>query len=397
MTDQLKMDSPQPYRWVVLALVTASFLFTFIARFTWPPLIPVVVPILGMKMSQAGAFMSAFYLGYVITQVPAGLLADRFGVRLLLAISLALEGLTTWAMGSIGSYEAGFALRLATGLGAGAVYSGCTRAIMDWFPPKERGTAFGLLLAAPSGGILLSSLIVPQLNAAFSWNFAFQAVGITTLIVGVLVYSMVRTSESTKSAESMFAGFKVVFTNKDLVFTALSGFCLLWVELGTATWTIAHIKKLGFSLASAGGVMTLYGVGGLLGPFVAGWISDRVGHRKYLLMVSLLLVIPVTLFFGRQTTIESLTVWALIFGFISYAANPHLTTMVSEFAGRQYAATANGISNFVFQFASILGPWVMGLSLDITGEFNTVWWIMAAGPALGILFLIPVNEKNVGD
>ena len=45
-----------PYRWVILILATATFLITFFIRFAWPPLIPVVVPILKMKMSQAGAY-----------------------------------------------------------------------------------------------------------------------------------------------------------------------------------------------------------------------------------------------------------------------------------------------------------------------------------------------------
>ena len=152
--NEQQTDFP-PYRWVVLALTSACFLLTFIVRFTWPPLIPVVVPVLNMKMSQAGAFMGAFYLGYVITQIPAGVLADYFGIRFILACSLIVEGLSTFGMGYIGSYESGFALRVVTGLGAGAVFAACARALMEWFAPKQRGTAFGLLLGAPSAGIFI--------------------------------------------------------------------------------------------------------------------------------------------------------------------------------------------------------------------------------------------------
>jgi predicted MFS family arabinose efflux permease len=68
--------------------------------------------------------------------------------------------------------------------------------------------------------------------------------------------------------------------------------------------------------------------------------------------------------------------------------------MISEFAGQQYAATANGASNFIFQLASMIGPFVMGWSIDVTGSFASVWWIMAAGPIVGIFLLIPVNEQN---
>lgn len=384
-----------PYRWIILVLVTACFLFSFVVRFAWPPLIPVVVPVLHMKMSQAGAFMSAFYIGYVITQVPAGILADWFGVRGLLAISLVVEGLATFAMGYIGDYGTGFALRVITGLGAGAVFSACARAIMDWFPARERGTAFGFLLAAPSGGILLSSVIVPPLNRAFGWELAFHCVGLFTVGVGVAVYLLVRSSAQVRGGQSMLEGMKVVFGSKDLILTALAGFCLMWVELGTATWTFAAIKKLGFSLGMAGSVMSAYGVGGLLAPLASGYLGDKIGHRKYILMASLAIIAPVTVLFGSQTTIASLTVVGFFFGFISYLANPHLTTMISEFAGREFSATANGASNFVFQMASLIGPWIMGWAIDVTGQFATVWWIMAAGPLLGILLLVPVDPRNV--
>ena len=386
-----------PYRWVILALTTLCFTLTFLVRFTWPPLIPIVVPVLNMKMSQAGAFMGAFYLGYVITQIPAGVLADRFGIRFILAFSLVVEGLSTFGMGYINSVDSGYALRVVTGLGAGAVYSGCARALMEWFAPKERGTAFGLLLGAPSAGILLSGLIVPAVNKSFGWQAAFQGVGAATAIVGFIVYFLIKASSQTKSSGSMFGGFKIVFGSKDLILTSLAGFCLMWVELGTATWTIASIKNMGISLAAAGSILSFYGIGGLIAPFVSGYLSDKVGHRKNILIISLAIIAPVTVLFGYQATVTSLSIMGFIFGFVSYLANPHLTVLVSEFAGKEWAATANGTSNFIFQFAPMIGPIVMGWAIDATGAFSTVWWIMAAGPVLGILLLLPVNPENKRD
>lgn len=382
-----------PYRWVILAMMVACFLFTFIIRFTWPPLIPVVVPALNMKMAQAGAFMSAFYFGYIITQIPAGLLADRFGVRLLLALSLIIEGIATFAMAYITTFEQGFWLRVVTGLGAGAVYSACARSLMEWFPPEERGTAFGVMLAAVSGGIVLSGFVVPPLNASIGWAGAFQAVGAATVLVGILIFFLVKASTTTVGG-NMFEGFKIVFGNRDLILTSLSGFCLLWVELGTATWTVAHVKKLGFGLKEAGLVLMWYGLGGLIAPMVSGWLSDKIGHRKWIYIVSLGIITPLTIIFGSQQSLFTLSVAGFFFGVFSYAANPHLTIMISEFAGRAWAATANGASNFFFQLASMICPWLVGLSIDWTGTYDWVWWIMAAGPLLGIILMLPVNPEN---
>ncbi len=80
-------------------------------------------------------------------------------------------------------------------------------------------------------------------------------------------------------------------------------------------------------------------------------------------------------------------------GFLSYLANPHLSVLVTQFAGKEWAATATGTTNFVWQFASMLGPLVLGWSIDTTGSFASVWWILAAGPLLGILALIPIREQ----
>ncbi|MFZ5646584.1 MAG: MFS transporter [Bacillota bacterium] len=389
------VSKPLRYRWVILALCAACFLFTFITRFTWPPLIPVVVPVLGMKMSQAGAFMSAFYIGYVITQIPAGVLADRFGVRLILAGSLILEGISTSALGYISTYEMGFNLRILSGLGAGAVFASCSRALMEWFPENERGRAFGVFLAAPSGGILMTNLMVPPLNQALGWNGAFQAVGSLTIIAGVMVFLFMRSAEEIKGEDkSLLSGLKIFFSGRNLILTALAGFCLMWLELGMATWANAYIKKLGFSVTAAGQVMVFYGIGGVLAPLVSGFVSDLTGQRKWLIITAYLAVIPLTVIFGYQKDLTMLSVLGFVLGFCSYVANPQLTVLISQFAGKEWAATANGVSNFMFQLASLISPWLIGMVIDVTGNFSWVWFIMAAGPLLGLILMLPVKEAG---
>ena len=384
-----------PYRWVILALVAGCFLFTFITRFTWPPLIPVVVPILGISMSQAGAYMSAFYMGYVVTQIPAGVLADRFGVRFILGISLLLEGLSTCAFGFITTYDTGFMLRIIAGLGAGAVFSSCTLAIMEWFPARERGTAFGIFLAAPSGGILLTNLFVPSLNALVGWHGAFKSVGLLTITAGIMILLFMRSSGTVKAGDkSFFGGFKVIASSRGLILTALAGFCLMWLELGTATWANAHIKKLGFTVGQAGLVMTSYGIGGVIAPLISGFVSDWTGQRKWLIIIAYLLAAPTTVIFGHQHTMTMLVALGFLSGFFSYIANPQLTVLISAFAGKEWAATANGTANFVFQMASMIGPFILGWSIDFTGSFASVWWIMAAGPIIGILLMLSVDPTK---
>ncbi len=384
------------YRWIVLLLMVVTFVATFFIRFIWNPLIPIVSPELGLSAAQAGSYVSAFYIGYIITQIPGGLLADRLGVRVVIAASLVIEGLATFGMGYIDAYETGFALRVVTGLGAGAVYGACARALFEWFPAKERGTAFGIMLGAPAAGIVLSSLLAPPLNDAVGWQGVFKVAGIIAIVLGIIMAIFVR-SQKTETKESMFAGFKVVFSNKDLALTACAGFCLMWVELGTATWTIAYAKSLGYTVAQAASVLLIYGFGGIIAPFLSGLLSDRIGHRKWILVGSLLLLAPVTVLFGAQSDLAMLRLMGFIFGFVSYLSNPHLTVLVSQFAGRTWAGLANGASNVIFQLASIIGPFILGIILDVTDSYTWVWWVMAIFPILGVLLILAVNADRQGD
>ncbi len=387
-------SSPNSYRWVILALMVASFLLTFISRMAWPPLIPVVAPVLHMTNVQAGALMTAFYFGYIITQIPAGVLTDRLGVKAILTISLVLEGIATFGMRYMNNYDTGFWLRVIVGLGAGAVMSACTRAVTEWFPPKERGTAFGILLAAPSAGIVLSNYIAPALNSVLGWRGVFEVIGVFTIIIGILIVLLVRTtSEQTPKSGNPLGGFKVIFSSRELILAALAGFCLLWSELGIATWANAYVKNLGYSVAAAGLVMIFYGIGGVIAPLFSGYLSDKIGKRKSILIFAYAAQIPATIIFGYMHSIGLLYLLGFLVGFLSYLANPHLSVLVTQFAGKEWAATATGTTNFVWQLASMIGPVVLGWSIDVSGSFSSVWYILSAGPLLGIFLLMGINEK----
>jgi predicted MFS family arabinose efflux permease len=383
------------YRWVILGLCVTCFLFTFITRFAWPPLISVVAPVLGINMTQAGAYMSAFYIGYVLTQIPAGILADRFGVRYILAVSLIMEGLSTSSLSFIHDYHTGFVLRILAGLGAGAVFSSCSRALVEWFPEHERGKAFGILLASLSGGILISNFLAPTLNQMVGWRGTFQAIGSLTIFAGVLIFLFMRSNvDLHEENESVLQGCRIIFGNANLLLTASAGFFLMWLELGTATWANAHIKGMGYSVSDAGNVMMWYGLGGVLSPLIFGYISDRIGQRKPIIVCALIATVPTTLLFGAQTSLDMLQVCGFIAGFCTYIANPQLTILVSNYAGRKWAATANGVSNFLFQLASLISPLVTGMVIDATGHFMYVWWILVLGPVVSTFLILRIRENR---
>lgn len=378
-------------KWLILCLTVSCYLMGFIVRFTWPPMIAVAAPDLGFDMARAGMFMSGFYIGYVLTHIPAGLLADRFGIRLLLCGAMLLEGLSSLGMAHITSFSPGFWLRLAGGLGAGAVYAAAVRSITTWFDARERGIAFGIMMLSPAAGVLLANQLVPIVCRVFVWQTAFSIVGWWAILLGLLVFFSMKETGQRTAGQSFWEGLKFIVNHRDLMLMAFAGFCLMWIQIGFISWGNVALKKIGFSLAQAGFTMTLYGLGGLLGPVVSGFLVNRFKNKKWLLVFGYLLMIPLVLIFGNQNDFGVLTAIACGLGFLIGYANTFVPLIVSEYSGVQYAASAGGVTGTIFQVASIFGPLVMGYSVDLTGSFSSVWWLLAAGPVVGILLLLPLR------
>jgi len=365
----------------------------FIVRFAWPPLASVAGPELGMDMARVGSYMSAFYIGYVLIHIPAGVLGDRFGVRGVIALALFGEGITSIGMGMASSYGVGFVLRLLAGLSAGMIYASCVRCVSRWFPPREYGLAFSLLLIAPmGGGVLLPNLLMPWLAEMWAWRGAFVAVGIAALCLSLVAILVLRDMGSADKGQNFFAGLRYILGQRVLLMCSLAGFCLMWTQVSFVSWGNSYLRSINFSLSEAGLIMMVFGVGGCIGPLIASWLTERMLQPKRIMIAAFLLLIPLVPFFGSQTGMLALIFAAGLCGIILGVANPPPVMIITSFAGREWAATAGGVSGCIFQCGSILGPLLIGMSIDVTSSYTTGWWMMSAGALAGILALLPIPK-----
>lgn len=391
-------DNLNPRRWWLVALAVLYYTMGFAVRFAWPPLIQDAAVDLGISMSAAGSYMSAFYIGYVITQIPGGVLGDRFGVRAVIAGALLIEALGTLAVGLAPSFGLGFAGRLVTGLGAGAVYASCIRYVTTLFPPREQPMAFALMMMAPVGvGVIIPNLLMPWLNALFSWRGAFCAMSLLVLGMGLVAWLMVRDKPRPRAqVSSFFSGLGLVLREKNLVFLALACFGIMWMMVGFVSWGNTYIRGLGHSEEAASLVMTLYGVFGIGGSALSGVIAQRWLAPKSLMLAASLAMIPCALLFGRGESLTLLAVLGAAVGFLMGLANALVPLLTALFARKDIVGTASGVTACIFQCGAILGPLLMGWSKDVTGTFSTAWLLLALGGVMAALCLLPLGRFRSG-
>jgi ACS family glucarate transporter-like MFS transporter len=128
--------------------------------------------------AHLGWVFSAFLIGYAAFQVPAGLLARRFGPRRVLSFGIAWCGIFAALTALIPPKIHGALLTLAIvrfGLGAGeaAIYPAASQFVKSWFPAGERGKANGLIFAGVGIGAGLTPPIVTAIILHYGWRAAF--------------------------------------------------------------------------------------------------------------------------------------------------------------------------------------------------------------------------------
>jgi sugar phosphate permease len=350
-----------------------------------------------INRTEAMAYMTAFYLGYIVTQIPGGLLADRFGPRLVLFWALVLQGLGTLGLGLTENYQVGFMMRIICGLGAGCVFSSCLKAVVNWFTPAQRGLALGVVYLSPPLGIAIPNLVMPLLSGPFGWSGAFRALGL--VIIGlsfVLLGAMkeVRTAPS-GPGQGFLGGLGFVLRNRNILLISLSGFSGVWSQIGFGSVANPYlVTALGFTVAEAGRIMLTYGLVGLLMPPLAGYLCVKFPPRKKaLIMGSHLALAAAFLAFGEVRGAAPVLLTASLIGLLVAFLNPIYTVIIADNADPKWAATAGGVSNSIFQIGAILSPLIIGLAADARGDYGLTWTILAAGALVGIVTTALVADR----
>jgi len=388
-----------PYKWVILALATSAFLMTFISRFSWPPLMPKIMVLMDINRAEGYAYMTAFYIGYIITQVPGGALADRFGPRLVLTGALLLQGVSTLGLGFTDDYTIGFALRIICGIGGGCVYSSCLKSMVTWFSPIQRGIAIAVVMSAPTLGVSMANYLLPALEASLGWQIAFQIVGLMVIALGILILVLMKEKKTTVSGahKSFIIGLRYVLNNRNILLISLAGFGGLWVQVSFASVSNDYlVTTFNLSLIEAGDIMALYyGFIGLFASLFAGFLATRLpNHIRSMVVVCHILMATFCLAFLAMTTTAAAIVGVCLVGMTVSFANPLYAILLANNTAPEWMATAGGVSNTIFQMGALISPLVVGRAIVYTGGFDVAWWILGLGALSSAVWAILIKKDS---
>ena len=278
-------------RWAVLALIMAAQTMANVGPLGIPSIAPLIRESLALSMTQAGSFLSAYYIGPVLMSLPAGWLADRYGVRGAMILGQALIAIGLGAVAVAPSFSFIIAILMLAGAGYGVLNPTTTKAGMAWFPPRQRATVVGLKqVGLPFGGAL-GALVMPPLALAFSWR---AAVGFAAAVVGVLAvltWALYRDlpEPETRGPAPARPGFWAVMANRDLWLVGVSTLIFAGVQTVFLAFLVLYLRDVvQIALVVAAKYLVMAQVSGVIGRIGFGLLSDRIfgGRRRIVLAIA---------------------------------------------------------------------------------------------------------------
>jgi len=363
------------YAWVILAVVYFASIAAPLNQYKTPPITPILMQNLHINLTQAGFLMSSIALTGFLLALPAGLILQRFGTKRsgLLALGFLITG---GVMGAIAPTFFVLAIsRIIEGIGAGLIGVIAPATLAQWFPPRQLGTAMGIWATwAPVGSIVMYN-IAPALNSHFGWRSIWWfGVGYTILTALLYANFIRRPPEEKKEIKpsNPLSEMRSAFSQRGIWLLAITFACFNLVLVSLGTYYPTFLSTIhGYSLDKAGFYSSLATMLILFSAPFAGWLSDRIGSRRWFL-AGPFLAIAVLLLFPFRVSGWQIILVMILQGLIAGAIPTMTFAATSEVVAKpEWAGLGLALILVGQNFGQLIGPIFFG---DIAQYYG---WIIA--------------------
>jgi len=382
-----------------LAVFAACFMTVFTSyaiRYGYGILLPEMLPALDITKTEAGVIYTSFFIAYTVFSPLLGLLGDRYDARLLIASSVVVLGAGTFLMAYSSSIPQASLFFALSGIGSAACWAPVMAVAQRWAGEKRRGRTLAFVDVGSSLGIVATSTAVPAIVVAFTWQAGWMGLGILGFAVAVVDFLLIRNPAGgltarpgSKRGKTFDARYADLFRNSRFWLIGLAylltGFSIIIPFTFLSTYAV---QELAFSYGSASRLVTVIGVGAVIGKLTLGPLSDRVGRIRVMMLCAVLVAAgTLGMAFGRNFLLILFTaVFSLGYGALwaMYAAS------ASDYFSRDYAGSIVGLWTVFLGVGSIVSPILAGWIGDTTGTLSWSFVLAAGGAVVSLLLLVPV-------
>jgi ACS family hexuronate transporter-like MFS transporter len=379
------------FAWWVMGLLFLGSVVNYMDRTAMSVVVPQIRKDLSLTNTDYGFAVNAFLLTYMVFYTVGGRLADRFGCRIMVILTIIWWSVAkilhafAYGLGSLSVYRA------LLGIGEGGFYPAAMRGVAEWFSPADRAKGVGIFLCGLGVGALITPPLVAWITLHYGWRAAFVftgAIGFLLLPPWLILHRRIRAAYGTADPAPAYREDELQQTDptEDVPLGRAvrhrKFLCILAARACTDVywffylfWMPAYFQdERGLSLATVGMLLWIpylaTDIGSLSGAWISsalirrGWSIDR--SRKLVLLVSASMGVTAALAYFAPSTALAIGMISFAFlGHMSWGANIH--TAITEIAPRKHIAAMYGITGSIGTMMGAVSQPIIGRLVDRLG------------------------------
>jgi MFS family permease len=391
-------------------LITSIYYFYQYAMRSAPAvMVPEMSTAFGLTPVGVASLVGLFYYAYAPFSLVAGVAMDQLGPKKVVPL-----GAATVAVGSF-LFATGDPNLASIGRfmqGAGGVFAliGATYIATTHFPASRVATMIGATqMFGMAGGSAGQFVVGPAISGGLAWDQFWWMMGIIGIPIAILLFLFIPKQEPKAGARENWlknagGAMWAVFRNPQSIICGLiSGLLFIPTTIFDMVWGVRYLQEAhGMSYDVAVLRSAAVPFGWIIGCPLMGWISDRIGRRKPVIIgaAAVLLAAMAMGLYGPPGLLPPYSI-ALVMGIASGAAMiPY--TIIKEANRPEHSGTATGVINFInFSFSALLGPVfaarlmrISGGDDRVLGDYQATFMPMLIGVGIAIVLALLLRETG---
>ncbi len=372
----------------------AIFLTVFFLAFGMSfvsPVLPLLLKKIGASSASIGQIQTTYFLSFTLATLFLGRLIDKMGSKILIICGLVIFGLGFLAMPYLPDPKLFYLARAIQGIGTALLFAPTEAAINIISPPEKRATNMGIYGVVFAVGFAIGPIIGTSLYAANdAMPFYF---GSACCLAAVLVLLFGYENITVPVKKSQWGFSKLVGL---LTIPLAAAACYAIVEISVGTFMSLYLADMGIWSKEIGFVFTMFALGGVISPFPAGKLADKLGRSAVLKGCACILLLT-TFSFNFFNSYPAICFLIFMVGFVAGALYPIALAQVADIVTPDKMGVANASFSFFYGLGCIAGPLVTGWVIELFSIKSLFYPMTIASLCLVSIMFLHTPKKQEGE
>jgi len=389
-------ESQQPasrYRWAVLLSSVLAFTMYAYALQSVPPLLQQFQAIFNVNAATAGLLMSMVVVPGIILALPAGIIINKYSFRKIGFLSTITIAIGSLIMALSLSFPMALLGRFIIGLGGGLLGVGTPAIVPQWFEHQEMGRAMSVFAVGMPAGTVAAFFSAPILSQSFGWQSPFYVGVLVSIPSAIFFWVTVRDGPLKGDSTANVSDVWQTLTNREVWKASLVWMFFNMAAIGFLTWapdlfvTFKGLTPLNASVFSSLIMVSIF----FFIP-VIGYVSDRSGMRKPLIIASLALM-ALILYVMTYLNGTSLAASVIILGAAASSVPPLIMATTAQTLPPKLASMSfSTVALWQNIGIALIAP-IVGYFLGATNSFLPTFLILSIFAIIGAAVAFTLRSR----